>query len=194
MSTPQEQFWAGDFGNSYTERNRVNWLDRVPFWTKIIGLTGAQSALEVGCNCGWNLLAIRAVSLGVHLNGIDVNEHALLQARRFGFAAARITAPVAAALSILKYDLVFTVGCLIHVSPESLTETMKAIKDLSRRYVLAVEYEADKEEEIDYRGHAERLWKRPYGKLYQEMGLTLIDSGDAGEGFDRCTFWLLEKP
>lgn len=192
MSTPQEQFWAGDFGNSYTERNRVNWLDRVPFWTRIVGFTGAQSVLEVGCNCGWNLLAIRTANPGAYLKGIDVNEQALAQAERFGLVTEKTTAP--AMVNGYTFDLVFTAGCLIHVSPESLPETMRAIKSLSSRYVLAVEYEADNDEEIDYRGHAERLWKRPYGKLYEEMGLKLIDSGDAGEGFDRCTFWLLEKP
>jgi hypothetical protein len=46
---------------------------------------------------------------------------------------------------------------------------------------------------IEYRGEKDRLWKRPYGKLYEAMGLTLVKAGPA-EGFDRCDFWLLSKP
>jgi hypothetical protein len=91
------------------------------------------------------------------------------------------------------YELVFTSGVLIHVAPNDLPAFMKAIVHASADYVLAIEYAADKEEEIPYRGQHRALWKRPYGKLYEQMGLTLALQGDAGAGFDRCQFWLLRK-
>ncbi len=64
---------------------------------------------------------------------------------------------------------------------------------VSRKYVMAIEYEAEQEEMVEYRGHEGKLWRRPFGKLYQDMGLTLLAYGPA-QGFDRCEFFLLEKP
>ena len=71
---------------------------------------------------------------------------------------------------------------------------MERVVRASTDYVLAVEYAADEEQEIEYRGQMGLLWKRPYGKLYQDLGLELEQSWDAGAGFDNCTAWLLRKP
>lgn len=191
MTTKQEKFWGSDFGNEYTERNRVNWLDRVPFWTDIIARTGINSVAEVGANVGWNLLAIRTIRPAIWSGGIDVNKHAIAQANSLGLNVLLGEAvTIGCAQNI--YDMVYTAGVLIHIGPSEIRPVMEAIVKASRRYVLAVEYEAEKEEEIDYRGHTDRLWRRPYGQLYQDMGLTLVVSGEA-HGFDRCTYWLLEK-
>lgn len=189
MGTEQEKFWGSDFGNEYTNRNRVNWLDRVPFWTDIIARTGIQSAIELGANVGWNLLAIRAANPLIINSGVDVNIHAVDQARAIGLD---VFVGSIDELVLSRCDLAFTSGVLIHIGPAEIRRAMEAIVEASSRYVLAVEYEAEKEEEIDYRGHADRLWRRPYGKIYQDMGLTLIATGEA-RGFDRCTYWLLEK-
>ena len=149
---------------------------------------------EVGCNAGWNLSAIRRASPDVALHGVEVNGRAYRQARAAGIVGLH-NAP---ALEILRFyesefDLVFTAGVLIHVAPAEIEATMRAIVNASADYVLAVEYAADKEEEVEYRGEHRALWKRPYGELYQRMGLTLVDEGDAGPGFDRCHYWLLRK-
>jgi len=184
-----KQFWEGEFGDQYTARNRVDWRARIPFWDKIIQKTGARSAMELGCNAGWNLLAMREVKKDIELSGTDVNMNALEEAAEEGLAVF----PFPETISEFPHELVFSVGVLIHVAPEELIATMRRIVDASTKYVLAVEYESDQEEEIEYRGHTGKLWRRPYGKLYQEMGLTLVESGDAGEGFDKCTYWLLRK-
>lgn len=194
MSTPQEQFWAGDFGDSYGNRNKVDWRARKPFFGRILDLTGARSVGEVGANAGWNLSAIKAVETNVTVHGCEINE--IAQGRAYECNLYIDLMEGQEWLSHFKgglLELVFTSGVLIHIAPEHLKAMMSGIVEASSRYVLAIEYEAEQETEVEYRGHAERLWKRPYGKLYQEMGLTLIDSGDAGDGFDRCTFWLLQK-
>ena len=187
----QEQFWAGEFGDSYTQRNRINWLQRVPFWTGILYLTGANTVLEVGANVGWNLLALRIVKPSIFMHGIDVNEGAVKQARSMELNV------VYSETIIWKnsYDLAFTAGCLIHIGPGQIEKTMEQVITHSAKYILAVEYAADKEEEIEYRGHRNKLWKRPYGKLYQDMGLKLVETGELPKdsGFDDCTYWLLEK-
>lgn len=187
----QEQFWSGDFGSEYLKRNRVDWRARIPFWRQILTMTQARSVLEVGCNAGWNLRAIREIDPTITKVGIDVNTDAVAEAVADDLDAFVVSINDAPRL-MGGYDLVFTAGVLIHIGPEQLSEAMTRIANASRRWVLAVEYAATKEEEVLYRGNAERLWKRPFGDLYQAMGLTLLaDSG--AEGFDQCRAWLLCK-
>ena len=185
------ELWAGEFGVEYTDRNRVNWRNRIKFWDTMIELIGVRSVLEVGCNAGWNLSALRVCEPTLALYGTDINPVAVDQARVCGLNVECKLDFDAAFRG--KMELVFTAGVLIHVEPENLKEFMSALASKSCRYVLAVEYASDVEEEIPYQGMTGKCWKRPYGKLYEELGLRLVYTGDAGEGFDRCTFWLLEK-
>jgi pseudaminic acid biosynthesis-associated methylase len=190
-----EQFWAGEFGNDYVDRCRVDWHARLPFWESAIHYCMPASVLEVGCNAGWNLLAIHEISPSVQLHGIDINSKAVEQARQAGIEAMTMPAiPGCQAHGAESMDLVFTAGVLIHVPPEDLAATMRAIVDASAKYVIAIEYEADEEEEVEYRGHKGKLWKRPFGKLYEDMGLRLLSVVPDATGFDKCTAWLLEKP
>lgn len=189
-----EAFWAGDFGRDYTARNRVDPETRVDFWRSAIEYCNPATVLEVGCNRGHNLLAIQSIDTSINCVGVDINVGAVNEAREQG-----ITAEVCSALEIASrfghnsMDLVFTAGVLIHVPPDDLNRVMQQIIDTSVKYIIAVEYMAKEEEEVEYRGHAGKLWKRDFGKLYQDMGCTLISYGSAG-GFDDCSYWLLMKP
>ncbi len=194
--TPQEEFWKGDFGVSYTQRNRVDWRARVPFWRHILELTRPRSVLEVGCNAGWNMRAIQSIDPAIkRLWGCDVNAAAIEEAADAGLSV------VNASLFDLDYefprglDLIATCGVLIHIAPSDIERAMRSIAGVARKHVLAVEYAADKEEAVLYRGHAERLWRRPFGAMYEGLGLKLVAQGEApAEAFDRCRYWLMEKP
>ena len=160
------EFWQGTFGDEYVERNRVDWLKRVPFWQSIIDKTGATSVLEVGCNAGWNLQAIRKVNNQIAMTGIDLNEKALAEAKVAGFDVEQMRGDdIDSAFGHNCCDLVFTAGVLIHVPPDEIGLVMQSIANASAQYVLAVEYEADTEEMVKYRGNADRLWKRPFGAM-----------------------------
>lgn len=191
----QEQFWSGTEGDAYTARNRVDWRARIPFWRGIMEFTGARSVYEVGCNAGWNLSAIGEGSPHkVGLYGSDINQRAEQQARAAGLGIYYThTGDTWLTQNKLVFDLAFSAGVLIHVSPENLEKTMLTIISASAHYVLAVEYAADVEEMIEYRGVKDCLWKRPYGKLYEHLGLRTLKVCDA-QGFDRCTAWLMEIP
>lgn len=193
METAQEQFWKGDFGNLYITRNRIDYRARIPFWREVLDLTEAKSALEVGANIGTNLKALQAAEPHILVQGVEINEAAIRVAIADGLDVFPAAASEVGELWPQNYDLVFTAGVLIHIAPDHLDEAMDSIIAASKRYVLAVEYASIGEKEIDYRGHAERLWKRPFGKLYEAKGLRLVGEWDAGEGFDRCTAWLMEK-
>ena len=186
-----EQMWASDWGDRYTERNRVDWRLRIPFWREIGVQTGAHSAFEIGANAGWNLLALR--ELGAHVSGVDLNLTAIREAQEHGLDVRMCPAERVGELWPLCADLVFTAGCLIHVPPEQLPGVMASIIQASRRWVLAVEYAAEAEEMVEYRGNADRLWRRPFGRLYEELGLVPRIEMDAGPAFDQCRAWLLER-
>ncbi len=189
-----EDFWAGKFGQDYTQRNQVDPSTRVDFWQSAVEYCAPATVLEIGCNRGHNLAAIQMVDRSIELFGVDVNANAVEEARQQGFEVQRAKANAIAGLFEQgSMDLVFTAGVLIHIPPEDLETVMRSIVAVSAKYVLAVEYAAEQEEEMEYRGHAGKLWRRPFGQLYEQLGLRLLAVGDAG-GFDQCEFWLLEKP
>jgi hypothetical protein len=184
--------WSGQFGDAYLKRNRVDWRGRIPFWKKIIELSGVRSAFELGTNAGWNLSAIQRAYWDVMVWGCDINDKALEHAYGAGLQVFNINDSMARQNFPNQAELTFTAGVLIHVAPSELKETMQKMIDMSSDYVLAIEYESDVETEIEYRGQQGLLWKRPYGELYERMGLTFVASGNA-KGFDDCTYWLMQK-
>lgn len=187
-----EDFWRGDFGNEYLDRNRIDYTTRLPFWTATLNTIAVGKAIEVGCNKGTNLQAIRHIDPDVIVMGLDVNEQALIEASDAGITAVNLPARYVGEYFPRAADLTFTAGVLIHVPPSDLEAVMRSIIASSRRYVMCIEYEDVDEVEVVYRGHTDRLWRRPYGKLYQDLGLKLIERGPA-EGFDSCTWWLFTK-
>lgn len=96
-----------------------------------------------------------------------------------------------------SFDLVVTVGLLIHIPDEALEQVMGELVRVSSRYVLSGEYHADEPTRITYRGHDDVLFKRDYGRLYQEWfpELDLVEERflTKDEGFDRVTIDLLAK-
>lgn len=191
-----KKFWEGSFGDEYSERNQVDWKIRLPFFKEILEITKPEMILEVGCNKGHNLLAMRHAKPDINVAGIDVNASALNQAKETGAFVIYMDGKDAGSLWEDSFDLVFTAGVLIHIPSKDLKETMNSIVKASKRYVLSIEYFSEKEEEIEYRGHKGKLWKRPFGEMYKKNhGLKLIKSGylTAEQGFDNCSWDLLEK-
>ena len=188
-----KEVWSGEFGDSYLKRNRVDWRARIPFWRMILDKTGARSVFEFGANAGWNLSAIQRVDNLVVTRGHEINSAAIDIAQAAGLYVHDYANDADwDDFEYMPHELSFTSGVLIHIPVEELEETMNKIIRNSCDYVLAVEYDADVETEIEYRGQKGLLWKRPYGKLYQDMGLKLIETGMA-QSFDRCRYWLMRK-
>ena len=98
-----------------------------------------------------------------------------------------------------SFDLVFTMGVLIHQDPETQLEPMmREIVRCSRRHVVAGEYHADELTEVPYRGQEAALFKQDFGALYQRLfgELELVDSGFLSENegrFDDLNYWVFEK-
>ena len=191
--------WTGDFGDAYTDRNKVDPRKRVAAFKRMLEGLDVKGILEVGCNRGHNLEAIgEALGKGLRLAGVEPNQHALKMAQEFQPQTLFMKGDAyALPFDDKAFDLVFTAGVLIHIPTEKLRDALVEIHRVSSKYILCIEYFAENDEEICYRGKSGLLWKRNFGALYQLQfhALKLIRSGywSAEDGFDRTHWWLFEK-
>jgi len=199
--TRLESLWAGDFGNAYVERNAEAERGRRAFWETIVGATGPDDVLEVGANVGGNLHWIAELAPSARVAGVDVNADALQRLHeRLPGVDARLASGRKLPWDDGAFDLVFTMGVLIHQSSEELEQMMSEIIRCSRRWVLCGEYFAEQEEEVPYRGESGALFRRDYGAIYQRLNpeLRLAERGFLARGpdssWDDVTWWLFESP
>jgi pseudaminic acid biosynthesis-associated methylase len=196
--TDLEGLWSGPFGDAYTERNASAYERRGPFWERLLTAHQPRSALEVGCNLGANLRWIVEHVDRRRVVGVDVNEGALAQLREHD---PRMNAVYASGSSLpfrdRAFDLVLTMGVLIHIGSADLPTVMSEIVRCSDRYVLCGEYFANEETPVDYHGKTGALFKRDYGALYAARfpELRLVERGflSRDEGWDDVTWWLFER-
>jgi spore coat polysaccharide biosynthesis protein SpsF len=200
--TPQEEFWAGEFGSSYIERNIDTALlaSNVAFFSRILGRTrGVGSVMELGANVGLNLHAIRTLLPAVELAAVEVNPTAHK-------ALATIPGIQAYLGSLLgfetdrRFDLTLCKGVLIHINPDHLHEAYEALYRHSRKYICVAEYYNPTPMTIPYRGHADRLFKRDFAgeMLGRYPDLHLVDYGfvyrkDPMHPQDDITWFLMER-
>jgi pseudaminic acid biosynthesis-associated methylase len=200
--TEQEQFWASDFGNDYPSRNEGEKMisSNLALFSKIFkNCPSIQSAAELGCNIGLNLIAINRINKQLKLRGYEINEKAALAARIQNIAEVINTTVVESLDSSQKFDLTFTKGVLIHINPDMLPKVYQNLYDLSNRYIMICEYYNPAPVSIDYRGKKDRLFKRDFaGELIQQFNLKLVDYGfnyqhDPYLTNDDSTWFLMEK-
>jgi len=194
--TAQLHAWQGDFGNAYTDRNVVESRTMVAFFQKILGGLDIRRLLEVGCNRGHNLSALTDV-LGPECRvvGVEPNSHAVELARAATPELVIIEGSVfEMPFGNRDFDLVMTAGVLIHIALADLAAALTELYRVSGRYILSIEYFAEREQNVLYRGCDNLLWKRNFLKHWQEQypDLVLVRSGYE-ESWDRTHWWLLEK-
>ena len=160
--TEQEAFWAGAFGDEYTERNRIAPAARVPFFREILGLApGIQSVCEIGANAGHNLTALQSIDPALRMTGIELNSYAFARLAAIPGITA-VESSIQNYESETRFDLVFTCGVLIHLKPADLPQVYRKMAVIAARYVLINEYFNPMPVEIEYRGHAGKLFKRDF--------------------------------
>lgn len=203
FATEQETFWAGDFGNDYTARNRgARWVaSNLALFSKILHHThGVRSVLELGANIGLNLRALRQLLPTAELAAVEINKTAVKELASIEDLTVHHT-------SILEFtpkkhfDFVLIKGVLIHINPEKLPQVYDLMVSSSSRYLCVAEYYNPSPVAINYRGHTDRLFKRDFaGEILQRHPeLRLVDygfvyRGDLNYPQDDLTWFLLEKP
>tara|TARA_A100001234_G_scaffold182441_1_gene165444 strand:- start:852 stop:1463 length:612 start_codon:yes stop_codon:yes gene_type:complete len=199
--TEQENFWAGEFGLNYIDRNNSEPLlySKVAMWARMLqAANNVNSIRELGCNIGLNLVALKRLQPKLNLSGYEINEEAAKQASDFNVAEIK-QGSIIDQINDTKVDLTFTAGVLIHINPDYLYNVYKNLVDGSNRYVLVAEYYNPAPTKINYRGHENRLFKRDFaGDLIDNYGMKLVDYGfvykrDNWAPQDDITWFLLEK-
>lgn len=203
FKTEQEEFWAGEFGDQYVDRNQGAQLlaSNIHFFSRALKCAGkVSSAIEFGANVGMNMLSMKALHPSASLQAVEINPKAAKQLATV-IGEENITIG-----SILDYepetpaDLTFTKGVLIHIAPGELSTVYRKLYEYSRRFILIGEYYNPSPVEIPYRGHEGRMFKRDFcGEILEAYpNLVLLDYGfayrrDPAHPQDDITWFLMEK-
>ena len=170
--TQQIQTWTSDFGREYTDRNPQSIEAMEALYAEQWGVSRraineeslapvdrSARILEVGSNVGTQLRLLQSMGF-TNLHGIEIQEYAIAKARELSEG---IEFTHASALELPfeddSFDLVFTSGVLIHISPADLGTVIDQMVRCSRRWIWGFEYYAEQHTEIAYRGHDALLWK-----------------------------------
>jgi len=177
--THQEDVWAGKFGEEYTERNLMSpdGLDRLCIDNYGISRTELNKGfldgldvdriLEVGCNVGNQLLLLKEMGY-TNLWGIELQDYAVELARK---RTSGINIVKGSAFDIPYknnfFDLVFTSGVLMHISPDDINKILDEMYRCTNRYIWGFEYYSpDGYQVVNYRGDDSLLWKTDFAKLF----------------------------
>jgi pseudaminic acid biosynthesis-associated methylase len=202
FKTKQEEFWSGEFGDEYIERNIGDTLlaSNLNFFSTILsGLDSIKNVLEFGSNVGMNLKALKHLLPEAQFGGIEINEKAFTELTQISNVKGYHT-------SILDFkvdyqrDLVLIKTVLIHINPEELQSVYKKLYDSSGKYICIAEYYNITPVELNYRGHSGKLFKRDFaGEMMTKYSdLRLVKYGFAYHGDklfpqDDITWFLLKK-
>ena len=194
-----ENLWSDQFGDEYIDRNRHVGDHRGPFWQQILADFPCQSVLEVGCNLGGNLRWIAEILPPHNIYGVDINLKALDELHQSLPLVNALWSP-ARELPFRDcwFDMVFTMGVLIHQPESMLPSVMSEVVRCARKYILCTEYYAPETVELNYRGHSGALFKRDYAGIYKALfpQLELVTEGflSRADGWDDVTYWVFRKP
>lgn len=166
-TAPLEELWAGDFA----------WRSAA---TSAATCSGSASYSASNTSRGSTSTNARWRSSRERVPGVD----------------ARLSGGAALPFADNSFDLVFTMGVLIHQDPETQLEPM--VVRCSRQYMIADEYFAHEPTEVPYRGQQGALFKQDFGALYQQLfpPLELISTGHLGEDqgrWDDVPYWVFKQ-
>lgn len=178
-NTFQEKKWAGKFGRDYTFRNplSIREMDKLYLRNYGISLTKLDKdflgklnrsikILEVGSNVGVQLMFLQKMGFK-SLYGIEINKEVVEISKSL---TKNINLIQGSALDIPfkdnYFDLVFTAGLLIHISPSDIKKVLREIHRCTKKYIWGLEFYNDDYIKIIYRGNKNLHWKGNFTKMY----------------------------
>ena len=216
------ELWAGEFGNEYTTRNDIDVSEiaiqkRVKFLEKCLTpiffgheydsdpeysceFPHPANILEVGIGTGLNWQHFSFLEPGDKVTGVDVNVPSLkhLDARFSAVGGDAANLP----FRDNQFDLVFTMGLLIHIPPHLIERVYSELWRVSKAFVVIAEYFSVQPNRVRYQKQFDLLWTRDYGK-------ELMFNGEQGGfepkvvgygcerkgmgGYDDLDYWILSK-
>jgi len=179
--TEQEEFWSGEFGKEYTDRNSRdpkvwdqfyldNWgTTKKEINQKLLGdLPKDSKILEVGSNTGMQLKCFQDMGFE-NIYGVELQKYAVEKSKEY-----------TTGINIIQgsgfdlpfkdnyFDLVCTNGVLIHIHPQDHHKIMSEMVRVSKNLVMGFEYYAPKTTDVNYRGNAGFLWKADFAKIFTD--------------------------
>jgi pseudaminic acid biosynthesis-associated methylase len=182
MKTEQTEFWKNDFGKEYTSRNTFSKEKWDGFYKEHFGVTKIDmnneflseldkdiKILEVGCNVGNQLKGLQDMGF-TNLYGIELQQGAVEKSKNL-FQGLNIIQGNGFDIPFKNnfFDVVYTNGVLIHISPNDLGIIIKEMTRCSSKYIWGFEYFSEKMEEIEYRGNKGFLWKNDFARVISEV-------------------------
>ncbi|MBW7989196.1 MAG: methyltransferase domain-containing protein [Planctomycetes bacterium] len=178
-SSSQIKRWAGNFGKEYSDRNLLTLEELDELYNQKYGKTKTElntlflgdfdksmRILEVGANVGNQLLSLQKMGFK-DLHGIEINEYAIGRSKA---RTKKINIIHGSAFDIPfkddYFDMAFTSGVLIHISPSDIHKALNEIHRCSKEYIWGFEYYADEYTEVTYRDNKDLLWKTDFARLY----------------------------
>jgi pseudaminic acid biosynthesis-associated methylase len=181
-NTPQLNKWTAKFGENYTKRNTMTLSEMDKYYKDLYGITRKSmnfqflnklnnniKILEVGSNIGLQLQLLQKMGYR-NLYGIEPMDFAVEHAYKN-----------TCGINIIKgnsfdipfkdgyFDLVFTSGVLIHISPDDIGNAIKEIYRSSNKYIWGFEYFSETYKNITYRGNLNLLWKTDFPGLFKKL-------------------------
>ena len=142
-ATPQEEFWAGDFGKEYIGRNEGQELlaSNLKFFSSALKqASGVSSCLEFGANIGMNLRALKLLYPEIDLRAVEINPVAANILGEFIGAEKVFHGSIFDYPVVEKSDLLLIKTVLIHINPEMLNSVYEKMYQASNSYILICEY------------------------------------------------------
>ena len=180
--TAQMTKWSGDFGKEYTDRNifTVEELDNLYIKNYGISRTSMNKEfvnsinkeskiLEVGSNVGNQLTNLQSLGFS-NLYGIELQQYAVEISKK---RTKNINIIQGSAFEIPfkdnLFNLVYTSGVLIHISPLDIEKVIHEIYRTSNKFIWGFEYYSEVLQEVKYRNNNKLLWKRDFKQLYLDL-------------------------
>lgn len=181
-TTPQQQFWKGNFSKGYLKRNFFTPAQLDAEYRSAFGITRRAMnkeflgslpkdirILEVGANFGMQLRVLQNMGF-TNLYGVELNP----DVADFGRKHLRGINLIEGNALDLPYkdgyfDLVFTSNVLIHIAPKDRAKAIREICRCSKKYVWGFEYFAETSQEVSYRDNRDKLWKANFPAIYKKL-------------------------
>jgi len=182
MSNKQEDFWSGEFGQEYTDRNFLTTEQWEQYYKDCYGITRLEMnekfvgsfpkdirILEVGCNIGMQLRGLKQMGFQ-NLYGIEI-QHKAVEMSKEVCPGANVIQGSAFDLPFKSsfFDVVVTNGVLIHIAPENHRTFMKEVHRCSSKFIWGFEYFNEETVEINYRANEGFLWKADFARIYRDF-------------------------
>ena len=199
----QENFWRQDFGADYISRNKSEGLlaSNIVLFSKILEKRRQPaSVLELGANIWMNMRALKLLFPGQEHAAIEINPQACEELAKVVQDGNLFPGSIFDVEIDRTFDLVFTKGVLIHISPDLLPAVYEKMANWSSKYVLMIEYFNPSPVTVKYRGHEDRLFKRDFAGEFLDSypEFSLVDYGfcyrrDPSHPQDDVSWFLMER-